>query len=542
MKIALIPLNPTIGDVAGNLAKIKDGLKAAIAADCRLAVFPELALIGYPPRDLLHYEALFKRQTEALGVLRKLSKDILILVGGISRNRAGGKPFHNTAYLLQNGQRAEYHKQLLPEYDIFDERRYFEPGTKPFTFRIGPLKFGVTICEDIWFSSAEVGRSYTRDPLIAYERAKVDFLINLSASPFEMGKADVRVKVLKHASRTTREGILYVNQFGGNDDLIFDGGALYLRKNGNALMQGPEFSNTPCFFDTEQHRLTPQAKPLGELAVLEQALVTGIRDYVRKTGHRQVVLGLSGGIDSAVVAALATQALGAENVLGVLMPSRYSSPESVTDALALAKNLGIATQTIPIDTLHRSFEAVFDQSFGAGQTQDHTAQNVQARIRGTLLMAISNNTDRLLLNTTNKSEMAVGYGTLYGDLCGALAVISDVSKTLVYELTGQINSRFEIIPKSIIIKAPSAELKPGQQDSDTLPSYDELDEMVGSVIEDEQLTLNPDNVTPEVLRMIFNSEYKRRQAPPGLKVTTKAFGSGRRLPIASRLDVTGLLK
>jgi NAD+ synthetase len=535
MKIAMIPLNSRVGDVVGNLAQMLGFIDEAQTQGCALVVFPELALVGYPPKDWLFYDALLKSQEMAFATLRRRSKKIMILTGAIGKHRGSGCPFTNSAVLFHNARRQDYAKQLLPNYDVFDEARYFEPGTKPFIIKVGRLRIGVTVCEDIWSVDAKTAKRYHHDPLKAYAALKPDLLLNLSASPYAFGKRALRRKVFARAAKLCQATLLHVNQLGANDDLIFDGGAMAFSKRGECLGDSGDFQGTLCLFDTDTEKLTPNHPPLNDLTALQRALEIGIADYVHKTGHRQVVLGLSGGIDSAVVACLAVAALGPKNVLGVLLPSRYTQADSNTDALLLAKALGMQTQTISINDLHKTFEGIFENQFGKTGTLDLTAQNVQARIRSTLLMAIANNTGRLLLNTTNKSEMAVGYGTLYGDLCGALAVLSDVPKTLVYELANQINSHFALIPKRTIVKAPSAELKPDQQDSDSLPTYDTLDPMLNELIDNEQLGLSKDNQT--VLNMVFNSEYKRRQAPPGLKVSAKAFGLGRRVPIAGRLSL-----
>ncbi len=535
MKIAMVPLNPRVGDVAGNLVQMLSFIDEAESQSCALIVFPELALVGYPPRDWLFYDALLKSQETAFAALRRRSKKIMILTGAVCKRRGPGRPFTNSAVLFHNSHRVDYTKQLLPNYDVFDEDRYFEPGTKPLIIKVGRLRIGITVCEDIWSTDAKTAKRYLHDPLKAYAALKPDILLNLSASPYEFGKRALRRKICARAAKRCQTTLLHVNQLGANDDLIFDGGVIAFSPRGERIGDSGDFHAGLCVFDTDTEKLTPNQPPLDDLPALQRALEMGIADYVHKTGHRQVVLGLSGGIDSAVVACLAVSALGSQNVLGVLLPSRYTQADSNTDALLLAKALGIQTQTIPINDLHKTFESIFQMQFGEEGTLDLTAQNVQARIRGTLLMAIANNTGRLLLNTTNKSEMAVGYGTLYGDLCGALAILSDVPKTLVYELADQINSQFALIPKHTITRAPSAELKPDQKDSDALPAYDFLDPMLSELIDKEQLTATKENKT--VFKMVLASEYKRRQAPIGLKVSSKAFGSGRRVPVAGHLPL-----
>lgn len=538
MKIALVSLNPTVGDVPGNGQKIIRFITEAIHKNCALVIFPEMALLGYPPKDLIRCEIFFKRQNQVLSQLKRLSKKITIIVGGLAKQPGQLPPFQNVAFIFKNGQKEVYAKRLLPNYDVFDERRYFTAGKKAICLSLGKFKFGITICEDLWFDEPRVKNFYSTTIKNDLLKMRPDFVINISASPFERDKKSRRQKLFSDVSSGLKAGLIFVNQSGANDDLIFDGQRCVWDASGRQILDSSDFAESLTLFDTEQSPPKSQHNPTGantDLEELRQALVTGIRDYVHKSGFAQVLLGLSGGVDSALVAQLATQALGAQNVLGVLMPSRYSSRGSLSDAKALAKNLGMETLTVDIEALHRHYEKIFVKIFGRHRTLDVTAQNIQARIRGNLLMAISNNSGRLLLNTTNKSEMAMGYGTLYGDMCGALAVISDLSKTGVYELARHMNPHFEMITREIMNKAPSAELKVDQKDSDTLPEYDELDPLVEQWIEKEEITEKDFDSHKSLLQTLCRNEYKRRQAPVGLKVTAKAFGSGRRYPIIMKL-------
>lgn len=535
MKIALIPFNPTVGQIFQNTDRILAFVDQAIAEHCDLVIFPELAMIGYPPKDYLHFDRVKENQTSVLPKLKRKSKKITIVAGGIGTNKGEGLPLKNCAYVFQNGQQYQYAKQLLPNYDVFDECRYFEPGDEILKIKISGKKFGFSICEDIWYQEEKLGNRYHQNPLAPYAEQNLDYLINISASPFEVNKKDRRLKQFAKIAEQLNCHLIYVNQVGANDDIIFDGGALVFGNNGHVVFQAEDFSEKVFVFDTE---LPPAQKinPPSEIEQIRKALVLGIRDYVHKSGFSQVVLGLSGGVDSALVAVLATEALGAENVLGVILPSRYSHPSSETDAVSLAKNLSIKTQTVAMEPIHKIYEETFEKIFGSTQTKDITAQNIQARIRGNILMAISNNSGRLLLNTTNKSEMAMGYGTLYGDMCGALAALSDVSKTRVYKLCHHINKNNEVIPKRTLEKEPSAELKPNQKDSDSLPPYKELDPILQQFVEDQNIPPKPlPHKVDKILHTVMVNEYKRAQAPIGLKITEKAFGVGRRMPVVGGL-------
>ncbi|MFH1356989.1 MAG: NAD+ synthase, partial [bacterium] len=522
-----------------NAEKIIQFIDQAIEKKCHLIIFPELSLIGYPPKDYLFYPFLFEMQQKALQKIKRRSKKITIILGGINKHKGTGRPFNNLALVFHNGQKHAYAKQLLPNYDVFDEWRYFSPGKEPLVLRIGGKKIGLTICEDIWFDEESVKIAYNTNPLTPYIKRKIDYLVNISASPYEFDKTTTRAKLLSHVSQKMNCPIIYVNQMGANDDLVFDGRALVYNEKGQKIFESPAFKEDVFIYDTKKATPIPPKRltRLEQYELLEQALITGIRDYVRKSGFSKVVFGLSGGVDSALVACLTTSALGPKNVLGIMLPSRYSSKGSITDSVDLAKNLKIKTKKIPIDTLHASYEQLFAKILD--KADDLTNQNIQARIRANILMAISNNTGCLLLNTTNKSEMAMGYGTLYGDMCGALSVLSDVTKTQVYELCNFINSRTLTIPTSIITKPPSAELKPDQKDEDSLPPYDELDPILDVLInhhgDDIEFGVGNELET-WVMKSIMRNEYKRFQAAPGLKISSKAFGSGRRVPIVGKFN------
>ncbi|MHB8223064.1 MAG: NAD+ synthase [Desulfurivibrionaceae bacterium] len=550
MKIALIQYNPVIGDFAGNIARIAGWLKKARAADCQLAILPELAVSGYPPQDLLEQPAFLDDQDRAFARLVEKARDIGIGVvcGLVTRNPAPmGKPLHNSALLFAGGKVLfTTHKQLLPTYDIFDEARYFEPGSSSGTFRYQELHLGVTICEDIWNDTSLFPHPlYATDPvaaMLARADTPVDLLINLAASPFNLGKGGIRRKIFANLCQRHVLPLIYVNQVGGQDSLIFDGGSVALDKRGVIAAQAVRFAEDLVVIDTETWRGEIHAAPCGDETEQEtgevcEALVLGTRDYVTKCGFSKVVIGLSGGVDSALTAAIAARALGPENVLGVALPSPYSSPESLEDAEQLAKNLSIDFTVLPITGLFNTFLATLAPVF-AGAKPDVTEQNIQARIRGNLLMAIANKQRRLLLSTGNKSENAVGYCTLYGDMSGGLAVISDVPKQLVYGLCRHLNQSREIIPLRTIDKPPSAELAPDQRDEDDLPPYPVLDAILAAYLE-EHRSINEivamgfaRPMVEDVVRRIRANEYKRKQAPLGLKVTTKAFGQGRRYPTA----------
>jgi NAD+ synthetase len=546
MKIALIQYNPVIGDFAANIAAITTWLDKAKAAGCRLAILPELAISGYPPQDLLERSVFLNDQDHAFAQLVKKTSGIGVLCGLVSRNPdPAGKPLHNSAVLFSDGELlCTTHKQLLPSYDVFDEARYFEPGHSNGTFRYKGLHLGVTICEDIWNDKSLFPRPlYATDPvdsMLAQAETPVDLLINLAASPFTLGKGGIRQKIFTNLCRRYQLPFIYVNQVGGQDSLIFDGDSLALDKAGTVIARAARFREDLVVVDTETWQGEIHSTPVDpeqETGEVCEALVLGTRDYVTKCGFSKAVIGLSGGVDSALTAAIAARALGPENVLGLALPSPYSSPESLEDAEQLAKNLGIEFSILPISGLFEAYLAALAPVF-AGAAVDVTEQNIQARIRGNLLMAIANKQRRLLLSTGNKSENAVGYCTLYGDMSGGLAVIADVPKQLVYALCRSLNTEREVIPVRTIDKPPSAELAPEQKDEDDLPPYPVLDAILAAYLEEHRSIAEivamgfAQAVVEDVVRRIRINEYKRKQAPLGLKVTTKAFGQGRRYPTA----------
>ncbi len=543
MKIALAQMNPTIGDFDGNLKRILDFADRAKGLQADLCVFPEMCLIGYPAHDLLERPTFIDRNLALLKELAGQVHSIGVIVGYVDRiQRRIGKDLRNCAALIDDGKIVSTHtKMLLPTYDIFDERRYFEPASEVHTVEFKGTKLGISICEDIW-NDPEFWpkRLYDRDPVAEQVNAGAELLINISASPFTLSKRLLRPEMLRAAARDYGRPLIFVNQVGGNDDLVFDGHSLAYASDGTMLGRCVDFEEDLIVVDTENGTSEiHHCSETDEEAALK-ALTLGTRDYAHKCGFKSAVLGLSGGIDSALVAVIGARALGAENLLGVSMPSPYSSPGSITDAEALVKNLGIKYEQVRIDGLFKDFEEHLKPVF-AGRQPDTTEENIQARIRGVILMALSNKFGHLLLTTGNKSEMAPGYCTLYGDMAGGLAVISDVPKTMVYRLCDYHQSRErEIIPRSIITKPPSAELKPDQKDEDSLPPYPVLDAIIERFIErgmgvEEIMKDGFDRTLVEdVVRMIIRNEYKRRQMPPGLKITVKAFGPGRRIPIAQK--------
>jgi NAD+ synthase/NAD+ synthase (glutamine-hydrolysing) len=542
MKIALCQINTTVGDFSGNVESILAFAKRAKEARCAIAVFPELTLTGYPPRDLLERPGFARKAEEALSdLVKRLPKDLAVFIGTILPNTGRGNHFFNAVALIENGLvRETRRKTLLPNYDVFDEDRWFEPCPQPEPpIQVAGLSVGVTLCEDLWNHPIGLPKSlYDRDPVADLARNKLDLLINLSASPFHHAKLSVREEVARQAVLKSGAPTLYCNLVGGNDELVFDGCSLALDSKGCVTARGKAFEEDLLVVDYPS-LAGPVASVSGETEGLYRALVLGLHDYVTKCGFKQALIGLSGGIDSCLVAALAVEALGAENVLGVTMPSPYSSRGSVDDSEALAHNLGIRFLNIPLTPMfHSSLDTL--TPFFEGKPADLTEENVQARLRGVLLMALSNKFNRLVLSTGNKSEMSMGYCTLYGDMCGGLAVISDLLKTQVYELSRYANRHRLVIPESVFTKAPSAELRPNQKDQDSLPPYDVLDAVLKRIIEDN---LNPDDIVREgfdravvsrVARALDLSEYKRRQMAPGLKVTPKAFGVGRRVPVAQK--------
>ncbi len=544
MKVALCQINTTVGDFDGNVGKISLYLKKAKAAGCGMALFPELTLTGYPPRDLLDRFSFFESAQKALARVAKEAVGIVAVVGTILENKESGNPLFNAAVAVKDGQTLHtYKKVLLPNYDVFDEARYFAPAPKPEPpFVYQGLRIAVTICEDIWNVEGVLShRLYAKDPVETLAKDKPDLVLNLSASPFHAAKLTVRQRLLKDVTAKTKAPILYCNLVGGNDELIFDGCSMVMDSGGNLFDLGKSFEEDLLIYDTENPSMKQTPLPASETARVYQALVTGTRDYVRKCGFEKVLIGLSGGIDSALVAALAAEALGPENVMGVTMPSPFSSKGSIEDSRSLASALGIDFKEIPITPLYETALASLKPVFG-DKPSDTTEENLQARIRGLILMALSNKFRRLVLSTGNKSEMSVGYCTLYGDMCGGLAVISDVPKVMVYQLAQYANRKEPVIPDAVFTKPPSAELKPNQTDQDSLPPYDMLDGVLRLYIEENQPPFKIEKagfdkkMVKDILRMINVNEYKRRQMAPGLKVTTKAFGIGRRVPIAQKFQ------
>jgi len=545
MKIALLQVNPTVGDLQGNRTIIMDALRGAAAAGADLAVTPELALVGYLPRDLLLSAGFVRKSREALDALARDAAALPpVLVGVPEPNPSDeGRPLFNSAALVCNGRVMQhFRKALLPTYDVFDEDRYFEPFHGPQLLDVAGRRVGISICEDIWNDRDYwKRRRYHHDPIEELVHAGASVVINLSASPFTAGKQRRREEMLSSMAKKHRVPVAYVNQFGGNDDLVFDGRSGMFNADGAPIARGRSFDADVVICDVDGAK--PIAPP-ADLAIESEvwrALVLGTRDYARKCGFSSVVLGLSGGIDSALTAAIAAAALGPDCVLGVLMPSPYSSRGSLDDARALAENLGIGTMTLPIAPLMHAFDDTLREALGA-EVLGVAAENIQARIRGNLLMALSNTRGALLLTTGNKSELSVGYCTLYGDMSGGLAVIADVPKTLVYAVARWRNDTEgrALIPESSLTKAPSAELRPNQTDQDSLPPYEVLDAILQRHIEqhqgaDEIIAAGFDAETvSRVLRLVQIAEFKRKQAAPGLKVTDRAFGTGWRMPIAGR--------
>jgi NAD+ synthase (glutamine-hydrolysing) len=545
MKIGFAQINPTVGDLRGNFEKIAGAYDQLARAGADIVIAPELAVPGYPPQDLVFKSRFVPENLAVLDELQKRLSKPALLVGFVDRNEGRGKPFHNAAALLQPGEPLQKtHKSLLPTYDVFDEDRYFEPARQiaPLNFR--GKKIGVTICEDIWTERYLPHPLYEVDPVRALVTQEAEMILNVSASPFSLRKPAVRREMICGLAGTYQRPIFYCNAVGGNDQLVFDGNSIAVNGRGQLLAQLPAFEEASIIVDSES---APGAKIAAADIVQElyAALRLGVRDYLAKCGFKSAVLGLSGGIDSAVVAAIAVDALGAKNVTGVSMPSQFSSRGSVLDALALAKNLGIQCLQIPIADAFAVFKAQFKEVF-AGRTEDATEENMQARLRGMTLMALSNKFGHIVLSTGNKSELAVGYCTIYGDMAGGLAVISDVPKTMIYELARFINSdasragKREVIPASTIEKPPSAELRPNQKDQDTLPPYDVLDAILRLYVEDNLSAAEivaqgfDEKIVRWVQRRVDLNEYKRAQAAPGLKVTSRAFGVGRRMPIAQR--------
>jgi NAD+ synthetase len=542
MQIGLAQINAVIGDFPGNVKRILAAYRECLDAGADLVITPELSLVGYPPRDLVFKSQFVPHCLQALDHLAGEIREVPLLVGYVDHHHPGhpGKPFRNAVAWLENGEiKHRIWKTLLPTYDVFDERRYFEPSTAcdPITWR--GHRIGVTICEDIWTEDFLQRPFYTRDPVAELTSKGLDLLLNLSASPFHLGKPILRRAMIAGIAHRAKVPVVYCNSFGANEQLVFDGHSMVAGANGRISHQLGGFKERCQVVNPFQNVENDVPLTTCDAEQLYYALVTGVRDYVTKCGFSSVCLGLSGGIDSALTAAIATDALGPDNVCGLTMPSPYSSRGSVDDSFALAKNLGIRCEEVPIRT---AFEAIKEtmQPIFAGKSEDVTEENMQARIRGLLLMALSNKEGHLLLTTGNKSELAVGYCTIYGDMCGGLAVISDLPKVKVYEVSRWINREREIIPWNTIDKPPSAELRPDQKDQDTLPPYEILDGILELYVEhqlsaDEIISRGFEESTVRwVQRRVDLNEWKRQQAAPGLRVTSKAFGIGRRMPIVQR--------
>ena len=548
MKAAIAQVNPIVGDIDGNAAKILRFIDEARGANAELVVFPELTILGYPPRDLLLKDHLVRDNVTAMERVAARTRGITAVVGYAQPNDTPqGKRLYNVAAVCRDGRIVSSHgKRLLPTYDVYDEVRYFEPDDRPAlsNIRLGgrDVKVGFSICEDLWHDEQFGGRRvYQADPIAELVAGGAELLVNLSASPFYVDKQDLRVRLFGCQIARHRVPLVYVNQVGGNDDLIFDGGSAVFAPDGSLLAQALAFEEDLLVVDLDNPE-PRQIRPYpGTVAGVHDALVLGTRDYVNKCSFKAVVIGLSGGIDSALTAAIAVAALGPDRVHTVAMPSRFSSDHSLTDAASLARSLGVDHRVIPIERVHRAMEDELGPHF-ADRAPDVTEENIQARVRGSILMALSNKFGWLLLTTGNKSELGVGYCTLYGDMCGGLAVISDVPKTMVYSLARYVNERAgrQVIPAGTLTKVPSAELKENQTDQDNLPPYDVLDDILRLYVEEEQsveaiAAHGFDLATvKDVARKVDLAEYKRKQAALGLKVTTRAFGIGRRMPIAAR--------
>jgi len=541
MKIYIAQLNTTVGALASNAGLIRRAYDEGVRAGADVVMVPELAVTGYPPRDLLDRSHFIDAALSVRDSLAAMTGNTTLIFGCPVRTESWcGKPLHNAAIVARDGKVIlEQHKVLLPTYDVFDELRYFEPGKNVEVVEIAGHRVGVSICEDFWFDDEVAGRKlYCRNPVDELARQGVDVFLNISASPFNAGKRSTRHEIFSNIAKRYDAPVVYVNQIGGNDELLFDGSSIVFDKSGQTIFCAPAFeehssliqlSGSPCDAVMSMNR----EEEIG------RALILGLRDYIRKCGFRDVVIGLSGGIDSALTAAIAVEALGKENVTGIGMPSQFSSKGSVDDARVLAENLGIRFHLVPIGDIYAPYESATDALFGEHKF-DTTNENIQARIRGNILMAFSNRTGAMVVSTGNKSEMAVGYCTLYGDMAGGLALLGDVYKTMIYRVSHWMNRKRVVIPESTMTKAPSAELRPNQTDQDTLPPYDVLDGILKLYIEE---WMEVDAITAagydrelvkRVLKMVDGAEFKRRQAAPTVRVSEKAFGSGRDMPIAQR--------
>ncbi|MDF1864834.1 MAG: NAD+ synthase [Saprospiraceae bacterium] len=542
MKISIAQLNFHIGNFEGNLSKMLEAVETAKADGADLICFSELSTCGYPPRDFLEFEDFIKKAEDTVAKLAKAAIDIAIVVGSPSKNSViEGKDHYNSAYFLEDGKiKQVQHKTLLPTYDVFDEYRYFEPASEFKVVEFKGKKIALTICEDIWNIGNE-NPLYTICPLDEMIGQNPDFILNLSASPFSVTQTEERIHVLK--SNVERYGLpmFYVNHSGAQTEILFDGGSIAMSPDGHIFEELPYFEECIRTFDLAEVEKggVQKEQPRDKIALIHDALVIGVKNYFGKLGFKKAILGLSGGIDSAVTAVLAARALGPKNVRVILMPSQYSSDHSINDARALAENLGIQYDIIPIKDIYDAYMEKLEPHF-LGYASNVTEENIQARVRGMLLMSFSNKFGNILLNTTNKSEMAVGYGTLYGDLCGGLSVIGDVYKTDVFKLARYMNKEGEVVPENTISKPPSAELRPDQKDTDSLPEYDILDAVLIQYIENQKgpkeiIEMGFDEkLVKRILRLVNINEFKRHQTAPVLRVTSKAFGMGRRMPIVGK--------
>jgi NAD+ synthase (glutamine-hydrolysing) len=546
VKIALGQINPTVGDFEGNSSRIINFSNRAKSSGAGLILFPELSICGYPPRDLVERVSFVQHNHEAAEHIAAETRGIAVVCGLVTPAQAEtGKSVLNSAALLMDGRiKFVQSKMLLPTYDVFDEVRNFAPARSQLLFLFCGKQMALTICEDAWNDKHFWHRRlYSVDPVEALIHAGGNFVLNISASPFWAGKREFRREMLATIARNDKVPVAFVNQVGGNDSLVFDGSSLVFDREGNVIAQGKSFEEDLVLFDSDSLTGDMHDQIEGEEASIYAALVLGTRDYVRKCAFKQVIIGLSGGIDSALTAAIAVDAVGPENVIGVGMPGPYSSQGSIDDARTLATNLGIRFEILPIGGIFDDYRTTLNSVFH-GRAADTTEENIQSRIRGSLLMALSNKFGALVLSTGNKSELGVGYCTLYGDMAGGLAVINDVPKTLVYRLSRYVNSRKPVIPEATLEKPPSAELRLNQKDSDSLPDYEVLDAILEDYVEQahsaEQIASEHNfdlELVKSVIRMVERNEYKRQQAAPGIKISTKAFGYGRRFPIAAKADI-----
>jgi len=541
MKLFIGQINPIVGAISANAEMIDRVYREGMAAGADVVMVPELAVTGYPPRDLLDRDAFVSAALQTRDALARNTRQTALIFGCITRNESWcGKPLHNSAVIAQRGRiLLEQHKILIPTYDVFDELRYFQPGVGGKVIELAGVQVGVSICEDFWFDDEVLGtKLYCHNPIDQLARQHAQMILNISASPFDAGKRKARYDLFSQIARRYDIPLVYVNLVGGNDELLFDGSSIVINAAGETVFCASAFEEQVSMVRTDGPRCDsvldiPKDEEIG------RALILGLRDYIRKCGFRDVVIGLSGGIDSAVTAALAVEALGAENVTGIAMPSQFSSQHSIDDARVLAENLGIAFHIVRIDGIYKPYEVAIDQLTGDHKF-DTTNENVQARIRGNILMAWSNRTGAMVVSTGNKSEMAVGYCTLYGDMAGGLSLLGDVYKTMVYRVARWLNRERALIPESTMTKAPSAELRPNQTDQDSLPPYEVLDEILKLYIQqwkevDEIVAAGFERPLVErILRLVDTNEFKRRQAAPTVRVSAKAFGSGRQMPIAQR--------